>query len=99
MNEQSGSQPSKTFYFVVFALIAGLIFLAVGVSFAKLGPSAVYANLLIASAQACLLGYFFMHLKGAESLTWLIVGAGLFWTAILFALLLTDYLTRNIAAY
>ena len=95
----SGTQPSKTSYFVVFLLIAGMIFLAVGVSFAGLGPSAVFANLLIAGAQSCLLGYFFMHLKGAEQLTWLIVGAGLFWLAILFVLLLTDYVTRHIAAY
>jgi len=99
MNEHSGAQPSKTSYFTVFLLIAGLVFLAVGVSFAELGPSAVYANLLIAGLQSCLLGYFFMHLKGAGQLTWLIVGAGLFWLAILFALLLTDYLTRHIAAY
>ena len=72
---------------------------AVGVSFAGLGPSAVYANLLIAGLQSCLLAYFFMHLKGTDNLTWLICGAGIFWLILLFGLLLTDYVTRQIAAY
>jgi caa(3)-type oxidase subunit IV len=99
MNEQSGAQPSKASYFVVYLLIAALIVVAIGVSFAKLGPQAVYANLLIAGVQSCLLAYFFMHLKGAEKLTWLICGAGMFWLVILFVLLLNDYVTRYIAAY
>lgn len=99
MNEHSDAQPSKASYFVVYFMIAALIFVAIGVSFAGLGPMAVVANLLIAGLQSCLLGYFFMHLKGAEKLTWLIVGAGLFWMFLLFLLLLNDYVTRHIAAY
>jgi cytochrome c oxidase subunit IV len=99
MNEQSEAQPSKGSYFVIFLLIAALIIIAVAVSFAGLGASAVYANLLIAGAQSCLLAYFFMHLKEAEQLTWLICGAGIFWLVIMFVLLLNDYITRGIAAY
>ncbi len=100
MNEQSGAEPSKGSYFVVFFLIAVLIFVAIGVSFAPLGPSyRLFANLFIAGLQSCLLAYFFMHLKGAEKLTWLIVGAGLFWLFLLFLLLLNDYVTRYMAAY
>jgi cytochrome c oxidase subunit 4 len=90
---------AKKYYALVFVLIAALIFLAAGVTFMDLGPARVYANLIIAGAQASLLAYFFMHLKGAEYLTWLVAGAGLFWIVILFLLLLTDYLTRYIAAY
>jgi caa(3)-type oxidase subunit IV len=99
MNEQSGAQPSKASYFVVYFLIAALIFVAIGVSFAGLGPAAIYPNLLIAGAQSFLLGYFFMHLKGAEKLTWLICGAGMFWLLILFVFLLNDYVTRYLGAY
>jgi len=99
MNEQSGAEPSKGSYFMIFFLIAVLIVVAIGVSFAKLGASAVYPNLLIAGLQSCLLAYFFMHLKGAEKMTWLIVGAGLFWLFLLFLLLLNDYVTRHFAAY
>lgn len=103
MTTPTGTQtePTNKAYFVVYLLIIGLIIAAVGVSMAgeKLGNAAVYLNLMIAGAQASLLAYFFMHLKGADHLTWLVAGAGLFWILILFTLLLTDYLTRQIAAY
>src|SRR5947209_5699815 len=56
------------------------------------GPTRLVINLVIASVQVALLGLFFMHLKGADRLTWLVVGAGGFWLLILFLLLLTDYL-------
>ena len=95
MTEHSETPAPKTGYFAIFAAIAGLVFLAIGVSFMDLGHKAVYANLLIAATQACLLAYFFMHLKGADRLTWLVAGAGLFWLLILFLFLLTDYLTPH----
>jgi len=99
MNEHSNAAPSKASYLLIYLVIASLIFLAISVSFMGLGQSAVFLNLLIAGTQASLLVYFFMHLKTADKLTWLIVGAGLFWIFILFVLLLTDYVTRQIAAY
>jgi cytochrome c oxidase subunit 4 len=90
---------AKKNYGLVFVLIAALVFLAAGVSFMNLGGATVYANLIIAGTQAALLAYFFMHLKNADRLTWLVAGAGLFWVGIMFLLLLTDYVTRYIAAY
>ncbi|MCE9531777.1 MAG: oxidase [Planctomycetes bacterium] len=99
MNEHSNAAPSKASYLVIYLMIASLIFVAIGVSFMNLGSASVYANLIVAATQASLLAYFFMHLKGADKLTWLIAGAGLFWIFIMFLLLLTDYLTRHIAAY
>jgi cytochrome c oxidase subunit IV len=100
MSDQSNtSEPSTASYFMIYAAIVVLIVLQVIVSCANVGPAAVYANLLIAGAQACLLAYFFMHLKGADHLTWLIAGAGVFWIIILFLFLLCDYVTRYKAAY
>lgn len=99
MNDHSSVPVSKSGYYLIFVAIAGLVFLAIGASFMNLGRSAIYVNLLIAGTQACLLAYYFMHLKGAEQLTWLVVGAGLFWIFIMFLFMLTDYLTRHIAAY
>jgi caa(3)-type oxidase subunit IV len=84
---------------VIYVLIVALIVAAVVVSGLGLGANAVYFNLLIAGAQAFLLSYFFMHLKEADSLTWIIAGAAIFWLVILFLFLLTDYVTRQIAAY
>ena len=99
MSNPSESAAPKANYFVIWALIAGLIFLAVCVSFMNLGPSTIYANLAIAITQGFLLLYFFMHLKEAESFIWLTVGSGIFFTFILFLFLLNDYVTRNLAAY
>ena len=99
MTEHSHAEPSPSSYYVIYLLIVGLIVAAVAASCADLGPAAIYANLLIAAAQASLLAYFFMHLKGADNLTWLIAGAGLFWLVILFIFLLTDYVTRYKGAY
>ena len=100
MTDHSQQAPaSKTGYFGIFIVIAAMIFLAVGVSFMNLGHNAIYANLIIAGVQASLLGYFFMHLKGADHLTWIVAGVGLFWMFILFLFILTDYVTRHIAAY
>ena len=93
------AEAPKFHYLLIYAIIAGLIFLAVCVSFMDLGSNRVYANLIIAGVQGSLLGYFFMHLKGAEQLTWVFAGAGLFWIFILFLFVLTDYVTRHYAAY
>ena len=42
---------------------------------------------------------FFMHLLHSRPLTWLVLGAGLFWLGILLALTLSDYVTRHWGAY
>ncbi len=99
MTDHSKAAPEKSFYYVIYFIILGLIFAAVGVSYAHLGANAIYLNLLIAATQASLLAYFFMHLKGADQLTWINAGAGLFWLLILFIFLLCDYVTRQMGAY
>ena len=100
MTDHSSTAPAvKTGYFLIYGILVGLVFLAIGVSFMDLGPNVVYLNFLIAGSQAALLVYFFMHLKGSDRLIWLIVGASLFWMIILFLFVLTDYVTRHIAAY
>jgi len=99
MSDPNQAPASKMNYFVVYAVISALILLAAGVSFMDIPNNRVYYNLVIAGVQACLLSYFFMHLKGAEQLTWLVAGAGLFWIFILFLFVLTDYVTRDFGAY
>jgi cytochrome c oxidase subunit 4 len=82
-------------YYTWFAVLAVLAFAALGVSFSGLdGGTRLILNLVIGSVSASILGYHFMHLKGGEQLTWLVVASGLFWMAILFVLTLTDYVTR-----
>ena len=36
-----------------------------------------------------------MHLRDSSSLTWMLVGAGVFWLLLLITITLSDYLTRG----
>jgi len=38
---------------------------------------------------------FFMHLRDSKPIIWVFAGAGFFWLGIMFALALSDYLTRG----
>ena len=51
--------------------------------------------LTIASTKATLVVLYFMHVRYSSRLVWVIVAAALFWMAILFALTLSDYNTRQ----
>jgi cytochrome c oxidase subunit 4 len=51
-------------------------------------------GLAIAALKAALVGFFFMGLKRSDPLIRLAAAAGFFWLIILFALTLSDVLTR-----
>jgi caa(3)-type oxidase subunit IV len=67
----------------------------IGVSFAGLGDASIYVNMTISTLQVCLVGYFWMHLQRSDSLTWLVALSAFFIMILLFALPLTDFLTRR----
>ncbi len=81
-------------YFTVFLALLILTFLTTGVAFLDLGFFSPVVALTIAIVKASLVVLFFMHLRYSTRLTWVVGGAGLFWLGILFALSLSDYLTR-----
>ena len=64
------------------------------VAFADLGPFNTIVALTIAMTKAILVVLFFMHVRYSSRLTWIVVGGGVFWLAIMIFLTLTDYLTR-----
>jgi cytochrome c oxidase subunit IV len=82
-----------------FGVLAVMAVVQLLVGFSDLGPWKVLVSLLLAGLQAAVLALFFMDLKQADRLTWLCVGAAIFWTGLLFLFTLTDYLTRHLAAY
>lgn len=88
--------PSKANTLTIFVILAGLALLALFIGFSDLGPIKVVASLACASVQAGVLAYFFMDLKQSDKLTWLCVGAALFFTGLQFLFTLTDYLTRHL---
>lgn len=82
-------------YFLIFGLLIGLTALTTAAAYVDLGPFNTVVALLIAMVKATLVGLFFMHLKWSSHLARLAAVAALFWLAILIALSLADYLTRN----
>ena len=81
--------------FVTFAVLAGLSFLALFVGFSDLGAMKVVVSLLVSTVEAGILAYFFMDLRAADKLTWLVAAASLFWVFLMFLFILTDFLTRH----
>ena len=59
------------------------------------GPLNAVVALTIAVIKATFVVLYFMHVRYSSRLTWVIVGSGLFWLGIMFALTLSDYLTRS----
>jgi cytochrome c oxidase subunit 4 len=94
---------SKKIYFLIFgALMVGTI-LTVMAAFVDLDHVFTGANtvvaLTIAVIKATLVVLYFMHVRYSTRLTWVIVVAGFFWLAILFALTMTDYMSRSSGQY
>jgi cytochrome c oxidase subunit IV len=85
---------SPKVYFAIFASLILLTATTVAVAFVDLGSMNVAVALAIAVSKATLVVLFFMHLRYSERFTWVMVGAGLAWLAILIGLTLSDVLTR-----
>jgi caa(3)-type oxidase subunit IV len=84
--------------FAVYVIIAIGAILTIAISFAGLGDVAIYLHMLISTIQVCLLAYFWMHLQRSDSVTWLVALSSLFIMILLFALPMTDFLTRHLGA-
>jgi caa(3)-type oxidase subunit IV len=90
--------PSTASTLTTYCVLLALALVALLVGFSDLGPWKVLASLGVACVQASVLSLFFMDLRQADKLTWLCVGASIFWTGLLFLFTLTDYFTRHYAA-
>jgi cytochrome c oxidase subunit 4 len=102
MAEQSHGQhhvvPLKIYY-AIFATLMVLTGVTVGVAYIDLGAINTVAALAIAGFKAMIVVLFFMHVKYSTRLIMLTVIAGLYWVGIIFALTLSDYLTRGWGTY
>ncbi|MCS7021296.1 MAG: cytochrome C oxidase subunit IV family protein [Gemmataceae bacterium] len=78
----------------VWAVIIVLALASIGLSSLGLGKYALPVQLAIATVQAALVAYYFMHLRQSDRVVILTALSSLFWMAILFILVLADYLTR-----
>ncbi len=87
--------PSLSIYFAVFTALLVLTGVTVWVAFIELGALGDIVAISIASIKATLVMLFFMHLKYAEKLTWVVMIASFVWLAILLGITLSDYLSRG----
>jgi len=90
--------PAKL-YVGIWAALMVFTLITVLASFAELGPFNIVIALLIATIKGTLVVLFFMHLRYSPKLTIVAVVASVFWLGILFALTMTDYLSRSWATF
>ena len=89
----------KSTYYTIFGILMGLTALTVFAAFHHLGVFNFPVAIGIAITKGTLVVLFFMHAKYSSRLTKLFVGMSFFFLIILFALTLTDYLSRGLTVY
>lgn len=95
MPEHTEHIVSPKVYFTIFvALIIGTS-LTTWAAFQDFGPFNIVIALAIATAKATLVVLFFMHARYSVRRTRLVIICALFWLAIMLALTLSDYQTRQ----
>ena len=82
-------------YFLICAILLGLTVLTVQVAFVDLGAFNTLAALGIAAGKAVLVVLYFMHVRYAPKLIWVVVGSGVLFIGILLSLTLADYMSRG----
>ena len=85
--------PKKTYYKIGIILFV-LMSMTIAVAYIDLGRFNIYIALTIAVVKALLVVMYFMHVKYNTKLTWIFAGAGFLWLIIMFALTMSDYITR-----
>jgi cytochrome c oxidase subunit 4 len=86
--------PKSLYYFVFLALVVGTI-LTYAAARIDMGAFNNVVMLGIALTKALLVILFFMHVRWSTRLTWLVVASGFFGLIIMFAITMTDFLTRG----
>jgi cytochrome c oxidase subunit 4 len=88
--------PPRTYFFVYAALVCLTATTYLTATQLHPGGWEVPIALGIAACKTVLVALFFMHLLNAGKLTWLILGAGVLFLAIMLTLTLADYWTRGL---
>ena len=95
MSEHSEHIVSPKVYVAIFsALILGTA-LTVWAAFQNFGPFNIIIALVIATMKATLVVLYFMHARYSPKRTQLVIVCAIFWLAIMLALTLSDYQTRQ----
>jgi cytochrome c oxidase subunit IV len=79
----------------IWAALLALLVLTYVAAFWKLGVATTVLGFAIGAAKAAIVLLFYMELKEARGLVRLAAAAGFVWAGVLFALTLSDVLTRH----
>jgi cytochrome c oxidase subunit 4 len=79
----------------IFVILLVLLFATVGGAYLPLGPLHLPVAMTIAVAKAVLIVLFFMHLLYSHRLMMVVSLAAFLWLAIMLALTLSDYQSRD----
>ena len=85
----------RTTYFIVYAVLMVLLVLTVAVTYLHLGVFGTLIGLSIAVVKALVIILYFMHARYSSRLTQIFAGAAFAALAIMIALTLNDYISRN----
>lgn len=86
--------PVRT-YVLIFAILMALTATTIWVAFQDFGPLNNVIALTIAVIKMTLVILFFMHVRYATRLTWLVVVSGFIWLVLLILILMSDYFSRG----
>jgi caa(3)-type oxidase subunit IV len=80
--------------FVVYLVVVGLALANIGLAMTGLGRLSLPVQLAIASVQAILVAWYWMHMRRKDNVVTLTAVSSLFFIFIFYALVLGDVLTR-----
>ena len=86
---------SPKVYVGIFLARMVLTAATVAAAYVNLGPFNIVIALAIASVKATLVVLYFMHARYSPKRTHMVIIAAVFWLAIMLALTLSDYVTRD----
>lgn len=79
----------------IFLILQLLLVATVVAAYLPLGKLHLTTSLAIAIAKAILIILYFMHIRWSPKLSWIFASAAFVWLAILLALTMSDYLSRD----
>ena len=86
---------SELNYYVIGGVLLAFTLLTYIAARFDFGEWNLVIALVIAACKGMLIILYFMHARYSSWLTWVVIGAGLLWFGILFALTMSDYVTRQ----
>jgi cytochrome c oxidase subunit 4 len=87
----------KSVYFVIFGALMVLTAFTVWIALQDLGFLNTPMALGVATIKATLVILYFMHVRHATRLTWVVVVGSFLWLGVLFVLTYSDYLSRHVS--